>query len=146
MRLFCVSVLLFLMAGCGCNRGTPEAEGPPVADPNIAITAEFEKAPNGTEWLMDPKHTLKGLSLEAGNELCKKLLDLGAVDLKATDIVPDAADPTFASAGTLLIALPDDANRRAALFQEVQNRDPQEIPRKDTGQRHIRMFVRVGAG
>ena len=145
MRRCLLALALPLFIGCGMPH-TNVVDDERNSRPGAAVTAEFESAQNGTEWLMDTKHTIKGLSLEAGNEMMKRFLDLGASDIRFGDIAPDPLDASYASAASLIIALPGDSAKRKAVLDEIQNRDPQEMPREDIGQTHVKMRIRPSGG
>jgi hypothetical protein len=93
---------------------------------NDPLKARYESGKDATEWLMNTKHTLRGLSLEEGNGLCQELLKLGAVEIRVDDVQPDKNDPSFENAGRLIVRGPRNSDQRKAIleFAAKFNGDP----------------------
>ncbi len=105
MRSIALAVIAIVLASCiPMARDLPDESKLTEADK--ALATEFSSAIDATEWLIDTKHTLRGLPMDRTSELLKTLLDEGATELKVNQIVPDANDPSFQSAGMLYVKLP----------------------------------------
>jgi hypothetical protein len=92
----------------------------------------FSNAIDATEWLIDTKHTLKGMPIDRTSALLNILLQEGATELRVDQIFPDSKDPAFQSAGQLLIKLPRTGKGRKDVLQFVSNMTGLE--RLDRGQ------------
>lgn len=126
----------FLICGLvGCTADAPkdafDVEAEKLASP---LYQNFEAASDATAWLMDTKHTLRGVGMEEANQLCRELLEKGAIELRAADIVPDPNDRSYASANRLLVKLPRDAKERSEVLALVDRWNKSPAPTADSGQ------------
>lgn len=127
----CLGLALLFAVGCA-STPKPEASTDPVQPDPIAQS--FETAPNAGEWLVNPNHTLRGLSPDHAVQLLTQLNQAGAVEIRLGDIQPDASDPTFQSAGRLLIQMPRSEGARKGVEDFLRNRN---VAVPDTSQRII---------
>lgn len=126
----------FALVG-GCSQLVPTKEGStvkPQSEAQRQVDDAYTGLTDASEFLMDTKHTLRGLDLPGGSELLTKLLNAGAVTVKVDGIEPSADDPQFKSARQLVIETPISDAQRKVLFDflaKISN------PPTDTGQKHV---------
>lgn len=128
---------LVLLAGCSAPKDASSSLASPPPDP---LEASFAQATNAAEWLVNPKHTLRDLSPEHAVQVLSALNQAGAVEVRVSDIVPDANDPTFKNAGTVIIHFPTSEGARKPLFDLFRDRG---IPLDDQGQQYLEVEVGV---
>ena len=133
MRFFAFALTCVAIFVCGC---IPMAQDLPdetkLTEADKANETAFSNAIDATEWLIDTKHTLKGMPIDRSSALLNILLQEGATELRVDQIFPDSKDPTFKTAGQLLIKLPRTGKGRKDVLQFVSNMTG--IERPDRGQ------------
>lgn len=103
MRGVFFSLFVLMAVACTPPKDASSSVQPSAADP---LEGAWAVAPNAAEWLMNPKHTLRGVGAEQAIALLGELNAAGYVEIRAGDIQPDSQDASFKSAGTLLLELP----------------------------------------
>lgn len=140
-------ILVWVLVGCSAppdatsgssGDSSPTAKAP-VESP---VDTAYVSAPDAGEWLMNAQHTLRGLSMEAATSLLGELLKAGAVQIRVGEVQPDPNDPSFLSAGKLLIETPSNDAKRSSLFAYIANQWVTTPPIADQGQRHIELPMR----
>jgi len=129
--------LTVLAAGCSAPKDSSSSLSSPPSDP---LEASFAQAPNAAEWLVNTKHTLRDLPPEHAVQMLGSLNQAGAVEVRVSDIAPDSNDPSFKSAGTVIIQLPASEGARKPLFNLFRDRG---IPLDDQGQKYLEVEVGV---
>lgn len=120
------SLLLAVVLGVsGCSSTPPpEASSKPTAETNTSqsttVDTSFDSAPVASEWLIDTKKTLRGLSAEQDVQFLSDLYKAGVVDIRVSDIVADPQDASFMIANTLLIELPASEGRRKSALDTME--------------------------
>lgn len=124
MSRWICALVVCLVCVIGCNPSDALKPAGPSAsnsEPVDPLQAEWDANKEATAWMMDVKHTLRGLTLEQGQSVVQKFLEAGVSELKVGDVQPDANDPNFQSAGKLIIKLPkNEKAREATMFQVRQ--------------------------
>lgn len=130
-------LLTVLLAGCSAPKDASSSLSSPPPDP---LEAPFAQAANAAEWLVNPKHTLRGLSPEHAVQVLGALNQARAVEVRVSDIAPDPNDPSFKSAGTVMIQFPTSEGARKPLFDLFRDRG---IPLDDQGQKYLEVEVGI---
>lgn len=130
-------VLLASLWGCAPPKDASTSVQPTASDP---LEASFSGAPNAAEWLMNTKHTLRGLSPEQTVAVLSELNQAGIVEIRLGDIQADAADPSFKSAGTVIVQFPSSEGARKGAFDIFARRN---LPILDQGQKYLEVEVAV---
>lgn len=137
MRLLLLIPLVLIATSCSAPKDASTSVQPTAADP---LEGSFSGAPNAAEWLMNQKHTLRGLSPEQSVAVLTELNEAGIVEIRVGDIQSDPVDSSFKSAGTVIIQFPSSEGARKGAFDIFARRNL-AIP--DQGQKFLEVEVAV---
>lgn len=123
MRGLLLLVVVLGVAGC-TSSPAPEPETNSKAPSGVSQAASpdttFDSAPVASEWLIDTKKTLHGLSPDQAVQLLGDLIQAGAADIRVTDIVADPQDASFMIARALLLEMPTSEGRRKSIIDKLE--------------------------
>lgn len=137
MRLLLLIPLILVATSCSAPKDASTSVQPTAADP---LESSYSNAPNASEWLMNQKHTLRGLSLGQAVAVLGELNEAGIIEVRAGDIQSDPADPSYKNAGTLILELSGSEGARKGAFDLLRSRN---LPANDDGQKYLEVEVAV---